>query len=267
MAVDAAPGTVIVPAANGTGSVLCKWDSPETVTLQPSPPSGSNRIDQIICQARGTDLDSGSNNDFIITATQGTVAASPVAPATPANAVALANVYVGGGVASIVAGNITDVRPGVPTVPASPLVPIYTRSALNATQSIPAGAWTPVGMQTLVYNQGGGSWSGGIFTTPRRAVYAVSGQVTWAPSGTTYTTSQREFIAGLWAGGGFAAGATINPNILTVGVQNWYCNFSVQQLWNAGTTFELRAFQNGPVAYAILANNSWLAIAELPGTV
>jgi len=117
MQLSAAAGQITVPAANGTGTVLCAWDAPETVTLDPSPAAGTNRIDTIICQARGNDLDGGVNNDFVITFAKGTEAASPVAPALPANSSALADIYVGGGVAAIVAGNITDRRPGNLAVP------------------------------------------------------------------------------------------------------------------------------------------------------
>jgi hypothetical protein len=117
MGVQAAPGQVAIPAANGTGSVLCTWDAPEIVTLDPAPPSGTNRTDLVICQARGNDLDGGVNNDFVITFAKG--ADGGAVPAVPPNAAALAQVAVAGGAASIVAGNITDRRPSglaIPTV-------------------------------------------------------------------------------------------------------------------------------------------------------
>jgi len=111
MVLSVAPGQVAVPTQNSTGSTLCTSTAPETVTLPAAPASGTNRIDLVICQPRGNDLDGGSNNDFIFTSIQGAAVASPTVPATPAGAVALAQIYVGGGVASIVATNITDIRP------------------------------------------------------------------------------------------------------------------------------------------------------------
>ncbi len=111
MSVNVNAGQVAVPTQNNSGSTLCSSDAVEVVNIAASPPSGSNRIDVVICQPRGNDLDGGANTDFIFTTLQGAVASSPVAPAVPAGAVGLAQVYVGGGVASIVAGNITDVRP------------------------------------------------------------------------------------------------------------------------------------------------------------
>jgi hypothetical protein len=111
MQVVVAPGQVAAPTPNNTGSTLCTSDAPENVTLLAAPAAGNNRIDLIVCQPRGNDLDGGVNNDFIFTAIAGVVAASPAVPAIPAGAVALAQVYVTGGASAIVAGNITDRRP------------------------------------------------------------------------------------------------------------------------------------------------------------
>jgi hypothetical protein len=117
MGLNVAAGSCAIPAANGTGAVLCASDGVEVVTLEPAPPSGTNRIDLVICQSRGADLDGGANNDFVFAYTKGTEAASPVAPATPPGALALAQVRVNGGAATIAAGDITDVRPSSLAVP------------------------------------------------------------------------------------------------------------------------------------------------------
>jgi hypothetical protein len=113
MSVEAAPGQVAVPAANGTGSVLCTWDAPEVVNLAPSPPAGTDRIDLIVCQSHGQDLDGGNVDDFVIAAVDGSAGQgpSPTPPAVPPGAVALAHVHVNGGAASVAAADITDVRP------------------------------------------------------------------------------------------------------------------------------------------------------------
>jgi len=108
--VNVSAGSCAVPSANNTGSLLCVSDAVEPVTLNAAPGSGLNRIDLIICQTRGNDTDGGANNDFLFTFVTGTAAASPVAPAVPVGALVLAQVFVGTGVASIVAGNITDLR-------------------------------------------------------------------------------------------------------------------------------------------------------------
>jgi len=110
MVLAIAPGQVAVPSPNNTGSSLCTSDAVENVTIGTAPATNS-RIDLVVAQARGADLDGGANNDFVFAVVAGTVAASPVAPAVPAGTVALAQVLVGTNVASITAGNITDVRP------------------------------------------------------------------------------------------------------------------------------------------------------------
>jgi hypothetical protein len=110
MTVNIAAGIVAVPTGNSTGSMLCTTDAVEQVTLAAAPASGSNRYDLVVCQARGNDVDGGANNDFIFANVTGTAAASPTVPAVPANAVALAQIYVPGASASVTAGNITDTR-------------------------------------------------------------------------------------------------------------------------------------------------------------
>jgi hypothetical protein len=117
MTLNIAPGQVAVPSPNNTGTTLCSSDATEQVTLAAAPASGSNRYDLIVCQPRGNDLDGGTNNDFIFAATTGTAAASPTPPAIPSGSAVLAQVYVAGGSASIVAGNIQDLRPGALSVP------------------------------------------------------------------------------------------------------------------------------------------------------
>jgi len=116
MALNVAAGQVAVPSPNNTGSSLCSSDATEVVNIPAAPPSGQNRIDLVTCHPRGADLDGGTNNDFIFDVITGTAAANPVAPAVPNGQVALAQVYVGGGVASIAQANITDVRPGAMAV-------------------------------------------------------------------------------------------------------------------------------------------------------
>jgi len=147
MTLNVAAGQCAVPSANNTGTLLCSSDAVEQVTLGAAPASGSNRIDLVCVQVRGTDLDGGTDNDWILSVVAGTVAASPVAPAVPANAVALAQVYVGGGVASIVAGNITDRRPGnlaIGAIPASyPRGFLVSATGPSGTVNVTA-TWTTV---------------------------------------------------------------------------------------------------------------------------
>jgi len=113
MVLAIAPGTAAVPSSNNTGSLLCVSDAIENVTLTAAPAAGNSRIDIVYVQPRANDIDGGPNNDFIFAAVAGAAATgTPTPPTLPAGALALANVAVGGGVAAIVAANITDQRPG-----------------------------------------------------------------------------------------------------------------------------------------------------------
>jgi len=64
---------------------------------------------------------SGASDNVVYQVIAGTPASSPAVPATPANSIALAKVYVGAAVLSINSGNITDLRVEVTTnVPSNP---------------------------------------------------------------------------------------------------------------------------------------------------
>jgi hypothetical protein len=148
MTVNVAAGTVAVPSQNQTGSTLCYSDAVEQVTLAAAPGSGSNRYDLVVCQPRSADLDGGANNDFVFAAVTGVAAASPTVPAVPAGQVALAQIYVPGGSAAIVAGNIVDVRPhGL-----GPEVPLSAGAALAFYTDPQGEAWVAKG------GVNGGAW-------------------------------------------------------------------------------------------------------------
>jgi hypothetical protein len=111
MTVSVAPGTAAVLLQSGQGAALCRWDANEIVTIATAPPSGQSRIDLICAQVRDNGLDAGGNNDFIMTVTAGTPAASnPAVPATPTNALAIAQVLVPGAVANLNTATVTDRR-------------------------------------------------------------------------------------------------------------------------------------------------------------
>lgn len=103
-------GQAAIPAPNGTGSVLCTWDAPEIVTLDPSPPSGTNRMDLVVVTVTGADIGAGSVDEFLVTKIRGAEGSLPSPPAVPPGSVALAQVAVSGGVASVTAANVTDRR-------------------------------------------------------------------------------------------------------------------------------------------------------------
>lgn len=149
-------GQVAVPTPNNTGTVLCTSDAIETLTLDPAPPSGTDRVDKIVCRPRSTDLDGTSTQeDFIFDVVKGTEAPSGAAPwpATPAGTVALAVVLVAGGAASIAASGVFDQRPfnlavggaasGRPPTTSTSLVYYYddTGQYWIAKASVDSGKW------------------------------------------------------------------------------------------------------------------------------
>jgi hypothetical protein len=149
MSVNVSPCTVAVPTQNNTGTTLCHSDAYEQVTLAAAPASGTNRYDLVTCQPRGNDLDGGANNDLTFTTVTGVAAASPAVPATPAGAVALAQIYVPGGSAAITPANIVDVRPAMlnpAAEPAGSSGPLVARQDMNGDwwvckQGVNGGLW------------------------------------------------------------------------------------------------------------------------------
>lgn len=170
MVVNVAAGLAAVPTPNNTGSTLCPWDAPEPVTIGAAPGSGTNRIDVITVYPRGNDLDGGANNDFIFAVVPGSVAVTPTPPAVPAGQLAWYQVYVPGGAAALVAGNLTDVRPGGMAIPpttgagsaprgyvAGSTGPASPVSATSATPVLTLTATMQAGRRYRMTVEGGGS--------------------------------------------------------------------------------------------------------------
>ena len=215
MQVNIAAGMVAVPSQNSTGSTLCVSDAVETVTFTAAPPSGQNRIDLITCHPRATDLDGGSNNDFIFDIVAGTPAASPVVPALPAGQVLLGQVLVPGGSAAVTQANITDLRPsglllprGYITSLTGPAATVSAGGSLTTVLSLP----TPVvvgrryrvsgfgrgqqltaqstgSTQILIQDDQGGSANLALVTTPPANTYVFgSGVYLYVPTATKTAT-------------------------------------------------------------------------------
>lgn len=90
------------------GTYIAYNDAVTNLTITTA--NGSNpRIDRI-CMTVSDSFYSGALNQVAFQVIAGTPAASPAAPATPANAISLATVLVGTGVTSILTANITDTR-------------------------------------------------------------------------------------------------------------------------------------------------------------
>ena len=241
MALNVAPGQVAVPSQNSTGTSLCTSDAVETVTLAAAPGSGQNRYDLVVCQPRGNDLDGGANNDFIFVNVTGVAAATPTVPATPPGSVALAQIYIPGGSASVTAGNVTDVRPhGL-----GPEVPLAAGAAL-ASYTDPGGeAWVAKG------GVNGGAWRKARDVL-HCAYYRAAGfslQNAWSLLGLDTVVSDPY---------GLYNGATAYATIPVAGKYQFYlavtgqapANGWIQSAWNfpAGTSVGTNLANNGATA-------------------
>jgi hypothetical protein len=185
MVLNIAAGQVAVPVGL-LQSVLCTSTAVETVTLDPAPPSGTNRIDLVVCTARSADW-GGANEDFVFAKVNGAQASSPVAPAVPAQSVALAQVYVAGGSAAVTAANITDRRGAGLTVPTMAAGRLWANSQ-TVMQPNTAG---PIGFQVTDYLRGGmlahntaGFAQDGLIA-PVAGVYLLTALVTWQQGGSS----------------------------------------------------------------------------------
>jgi hypothetical protein len=83
-------------------------DAQVTLAIAVSPVANS-RIDLVVMTVNDA-FYTGALNSVVLTVVTGTAAATPVAPTTPANSIALAQILVGASVTSILTANITDVR-------------------------------------------------------------------------------------------------------------------------------------------------------------
>jgi hypothetical protein len=177
-----ASGTMNISVAAGTAAVamsspvnystLCRWDAAEVVTLPAAPPSGQSRIDLIILQVRDQAIDAGGNNDFVFTSVTGTpTTGTPVAPAVPSNALAMCQVLVPGGQATLNSATITNRR-----VPLNPRDTLHARVYRNAAWTLATGGPVVVPFDTVDFDPAG-MFSAGRITVPVAGIYLVSAQV------------------------------------------------------------------------------------------
>lgn len=175
MNLNVAAGWVVVPAANNTGSVLCASDAVEVVTLGTAPGAGTNRIDVVVCTVTSTDIGTAAGDAFSFTSVAGTPAASPVAPTVPAGSVAIAQVLVLGGQATIQAGNITDRR-----APSRPADSLHASVYRNTAYTIPT-AQAALAMDTVRFDPSA-MFTTGALKVPVAGVYQVAVMITAAQS-------------------------------------------------------------------------------------
>jgi len=196
MVLNVSVGQVVVPSANGTGSVLCTSDAVETVTLDPAEPSGSNRVDLVICQVSSVDIGAGTGDTWQFAKVKGTPAPSnPAVPATPAGAYALARVTVTGGSAAVTQGAIVRVAGSL-----NPGQILASTRIANPTYSIAAASFAVIDATNVRLT----------FTAPGSGSVALRSQVLYGGTG---GTNQRVTI--MWSSAATAGANAITDNIQT----------------------------------------------------
>ena len=136
MSVNIAAGwAAIVGTSTTTQGTYVSYNDAVVNAAIATAPATNSRID-LVCLTVNDAYYSGSTNNIVVNVVTGTAAASPVAPATPANSIALAQVLVGTSVTSILTANITDVR--VQTTTNLPVVSLTgTQTLTNKTLTSP----------------------------------------------------------------------------------------------------------------------------------
>jgi len=143
MSVDIAPGEVVVPSSIDRGAYLCVSTAIESVSIAAAPGTGQSRIDLIYAEVRDSQATGapGGYSDWHMDVVTGTpTTGTPTVPAVPANSVALAQIAVAAGTASITAGLITDRRN---LSPRQPVLPFTTRTSAASVPASSSGGIAP----------------------------------------------------------------------------------------------------------------------------
>jgi hypothetical protein len=140
MSVNVAAGyaAIVGTTQSNMGVYLAYNDAVTNLTVTASNPS-LPRIDRVVVTVNDAYY-TGLLNNVTFTVVAGTPAASPTAPATPANSISLATIAVAAGATTIVSGNITDTRVATTTslVDTSSLVSLTgTQTLTNKTLTSP----------------------------------------------------------------------------------------------------------------------------------
>src|SRR5579859_4630554 len=178
MTVNVAAGEAIINGtenATSQGAYEALNDATVNLAIAASDPTNP-RIDIVVAKVQDAQY-SGATNAWSLAVVTGTPAGSPAAPATPNNAIVLAQIAVAANATTITSGNITDKRPFLSLASAMRISAIGT-VITGSTPTVGPTAWLTQGGTAVVTTNGSGDFT---FTWP-----------TAFPNGV--------LTAGLWAG-------------------------------------------------------------------
>jgi hypothetical protein len=187
MSVNVAAGECVI---NGTQNAVTQGAyhglNDATVNLTIAASNATNpRIDIVVAQVRDAAY-SGGNNDFILAVVTGTPAGSPSPPATPANAIVLAQVAVAANAASITGGNITDKRPFAGPAPFK----AYAYAANS--QTLASGTPALINVNAIDFDPNGNfNTTTHLYTCPVAGTYLVQAGLE-SDTNTTFMASVRQ---------------------------------------------------------------------------
>lgn len=258
MSVNVAGGQIWIPGTAVANQAQYYMFNDATISVTvPAADATNPRIDLIVAQVLDATAGAASSIGQVIDVA-GTPAASPVAPATPASSIVLAQVAVAAGVTSIVAGNITDERPFFyVTLVNQPAARLYN----SANSEVAAGTNAQISNMTADFIQGGVTITNNGLVVPVAGIYAVTAQIVYQ-NGSDSTVPSGQYNCNVFKNGALILGTQIE-----VGATNSFATpFTASSIsLAAGDAIELWGYTSSAQnAYTYPGSTrTWLSVSKV----